>query len=147
MGLESTVLSLLGVVPVLLRPGAVTKEQIETALNCKVELPQPCSEGPALSPGMKYRHYAPATPVKVFRTWGELHSFLEGKEERKRMLLASKPLERGFPCLDFFSLEPHEFYSLLRYADASGYEEILILCDETVRKNAALMNRLLRSAE
>lgn len=146
-GLESTVVSLLGNTPVLLRPGAITQEQIEEVLRCHVELPLPRSEGPVLSPGMKYRHYAPATPVKLFRTRGELHAFLEEKEGKRRMLLAPAAFKSAFAGPDFFSLEPHEFYSLLRYADASGYEEILILCDETVQKNAALMNRLLRSAE
>ncbi len=64
VGLESTVISLVENTPVILRPGFVTKKQIENVLNTSVILASsivaPTKEGEKISsPGMKYKHYAP----------------------------------------------------------------------------------------
>jgi L-threonylcarbamoyladenylate synthase len=61
---ESTVVDCTGEVPVILRPGGVTREQLEEVVG-------EMSSDPALtdpaqapkSPGMKYRHYAPNAPL------------------------------------------------------------------------------------
>lgn len=71
VGVESTVLDITVVPPVLLRPGGVTPEALEEALGRSVvidrhvHVPAVNSEviGPVRSPGMKYRHYAPRTPI------------------------------------------------------------------------------------
>src|SRR3954447_17501552 len=64
VGLESTVLDCTTEIPVILRPGGVTKEQLEAvvgevlfdpALTNALEAPK--------APGMKYRHYAPDAPL------------------------------------------------------------------------------------
>lgn len=64
VGVESTVVDLSGPVPVLLRPGGVTLEdlervlpQVETAPELGAEIRHP------LSPGMKYTHYKPSAEV------------------------------------------------------------------------------------
>ncbi|MCD4713655.1 MAG: threonylcarbamoyl-AMP synthase [Clostridiales bacterium] len=70
VGLESTVLDVTGDVPVILRPGKITREMI-------VEIVGACEVDPALdnksehdlapkSPGMKYKHYAPDAQVSVY---------------------------------------------------------------------------------
>lgn len=68
IGLESTVLDVSGDVPVLLRPGGVTREALEAVLG-PVELDpavlEEAGHTPPRSPGMKYRHYAPACPAVV----------------------------------------------------------------------------------
>lgn len=65
IGLESTVLDLSGETPTILRPGGVTREELERELG-RVELDKallPESKSVQAvkpkSPGMKYRHYAP----------------------------------------------------------------------------------------
>ena len=67
-GVESTVLSLVGV-PTILRPGAVTKEMLAAVLGEVALAPsilQPLAAGEkAASPGMKYKHYAPNAQVLV----------------------------------------------------------------------------------
>ncbi|MDL2293427.1 threonylcarbamoyl-AMP synthase [Ruminococcaceae bacterium OttesenSCG-928-D13] len=69
VGVESTVLSLAGA-PTLLRPGFVTPAEIEAVLGVPVVLsdgilaPPPEDLKPA-SPGMKYRHYAPAAEITL----------------------------------------------------------------------------------
>ncbi|HVP44964.1 MAG TPA: L-threonylcarbamoyladenylate synthase [Bryobacteraceae bacterium] len=62
VGIESTVLSLAGSKPVLLRPGMISKEQIERVIG-KVEFAPTPSDGAHPSPGMHPRHYSPRTPL------------------------------------------------------------------------------------
>lgn len=59
VGIESTVLSLAGDCPVLLRPGIISVEQIE-ALIGKVAIAEQ-GQGPHPAPGMHPRHYSPRT--------------------------------------------------------------------------------------
>ncbi len=65
VGIESTVLSLAGPVPVLLRPGMVSREQIE-ALIGPVALAGAVSDGEAhASPGQHSKHYSPQAPLRL----------------------------------------------------------------------------------
>ena len=62
IGLESTIVDLTGDKPMILRPGYITKEMLDTVLG-QVEtdptlLDSDSKEAPK-APGMKYRHYAP----------------------------------------------------------------------------------------
>ena len=72
VGLESTVVDLTGPRPVVLRPGGVAVESLREVLG-EIEIAQAVldagAEAPreARSPGMKYRHYAPATRLVVVR--------------------------------------------------------------------------------
>ncbi|MGC9117789.1 MAG: L-threonylcarbamoyladenylate synthase [Thermoproteus sp.] len=65
-GVESTIVDVTREPPVLLRPGPFTVEELKSLLG-EVEIP-PFARGlgeadVALAPGMKYRHYAPETPL------------------------------------------------------------------------------------
>jgi len=70
VGIESTVLDITGKVPRILRPGSVTYDELKNILgnidivNTKTgnELNDKIIEKP-MSPGMKYRHYAPKVPL------------------------------------------------------------------------------------
>ncbi|QHE63926.1 threonylcarbamoyl-AMP synthase [Rossellomorea vietnamensis] len=64
VGVESTVVDCTGEFPVILRPGGITKEQLEEVVG-KVEVDPSLKEGKGApkSPGMKYTHYAPDAPV------------------------------------------------------------------------------------
>jgi L-threonylcarbamoyladenylate synthase len=62
LGLESTVLDLTGAVPALLRPGAVTREELESFLG---PLAEPGAAGAPKSPGQLESHYAPALPLRL----------------------------------------------------------------------------------
>ncbi|MGX7244768.1 L-threonylcarbamoyladenylate synthase [Enterococcus quebecensis] len=68
IGVESTVLDLTAAdgVPVILRPGAITKQQLEQVVG-KVRVDQHLvseKEAPK-APGMKYKHYSPDVPVWI----------------------------------------------------------------------------------
>ena len=65
VGLESTIVDLTGEVPMILRPGAITKEMLEEVLN-EVTVDPAVAQAKSVAdavvpkaPGMKYRHYAP----------------------------------------------------------------------------------------
>ncbi|RSD27144.1 L-threonylcarbamoyladenylate synthase [Mesobacillus subterraneus] len=63
VGLESTVVDCTGEIPAILRPGGVTKEQLEEIVGEVLVDPalKDAKQAPK-SPGMKYRHYAPNAP-------------------------------------------------------------------------------------
>lgn len=82
VGVESTVIDLTNEEgPVILRPGVITKEQIESVIGpiqSSVTTKTGEREVPK-SPGMKYRHYAPKTPVLVVE--GAVESFTKAIQE------------------------------------------------------------------
>ncbi len=61
-GVESTVLDLTVSPPAILRPGAVTKEELAEEIG---EVIYGTGVGAPKSPGMKYTHYAPNAPVFI----------------------------------------------------------------------------------
>ena len=130
IGIESTVLSLLGPRPVLLRPGILSKEMLEEVLGQHIDEPQ--KDAPILSPGMKYRHYAPK--AKVFLRFHE--------SELKGSYILSSSARPGTRLLNEKTL-----YAELRRADRCGAPAIEIDCSPDLLQNHALMNRLLRAAE
>lgn len=119
VGIESTVISLVSEEPTLLRPGSITKEALEDVLGKRVALPP--KDGPILSPGMKYRHYAPKAKV---------HLRFEKKDLQGPYL---KPNAKTL-------------YAVLRETDRKNMTEIQFYCDEETQKDLALMNRLLRAS-
>lgn len=68
-GLESTVVDLTSSVPTVLRPGAVSLNQLESVTGMSFERAYlvPSSEDLVApkAPGMKYRHYAPRAPLYI----------------------------------------------------------------------------------
>ncbi|MGZ4980050.1 MAG: L-threonylcarbamoyladenylate synthase [Methylobacter sp.] len=86
VGVESTIIDLSGSKPKLLRPGHITREDIEAVLQTELILPSiaaPTAEMPEeiRAPGMMAVHYAPTTPA--IRCPAEL------LPERIRQLLAA----------------------------------------------------------
>ncbi len=63
VGVESTVLDLSCPIPILLRPGGVSVEALETITGRLAQAPTP-GTAPA-APGMLASHYAPALPVRL----------------------------------------------------------------------------------
>ena len=93
-GVESTVVNVLHDPPVLLRPGPVGVEEIEAIIGEKIVVPE-WARGYAEqtvpeSPGMKYRHYSPVTPIILVEAYpgnreGMIRKIKEiAKEEKKR---------------------------------------------------------------
>ena len=131
LGIESTVLDLREE-PILLRPGSITREQIEAVLGSALSQH---SSGPCPSPGMRYRHYAPKAKVLLFSHLEELLHHKQLHPQTKRLVLSNQTGD--------LPLSAQTLYQNLRLADARECAEILVLCDSL---DAALMGRLTRAA-
>lgn len=71
IGIESTVLDIMAHPPTILRPGGITLEMLENSLG-KVALDPSINnymhkDLPPMSPGMKYKHYAPLAKVIIIK--------------------------------------------------------------------------------
>ncbi|MEM3852346.1 MAG: L-threonylcarbamoyladenylate synthase [Methanomassiliicoccales archaeon] len=161
-GVESTVLDVSRDPPLLLRPGAVTVEELRKYVrNLQVH---PAAHGYASaesvvpSPGMRYRHYAPVNArVILFEGEGAIEALSSAAElcRRKGVSCASVVTsEADLAGTDVFisgSAErpetiARELFLLLRKLDRAGYEYILI---EGIREEGmglAVMNRIRRAA-
>jgi len=64
VGLESTIVSCLGETPVILRPGGLSREQLEEGLGKSVEFQTGSTTDP-ISPGQLASHYAPNAAVRL----------------------------------------------------------------------------------
>ncbi len=66
VGLESTVLDVTGEIPQILRPGGITREQLEEVVG-EVSVDPGLLKGSDApkAPGMKYKHYAPKAPLTL----------------------------------------------------------------------------------
>ena len=68
IGLESTIVDLTGEIPIILRPGCITRQMLEQVVG-QVEVDETILKGTAsqipLAPGMKYRHYAPKAELII----------------------------------------------------------------------------------
>lgn len=156
-GMESTILDCSGEGTLLLRPGALSVEQIEDACRQKVLLPEgehtPC-------PGTKYRHYAPQTSVSVLPgTIDQQSQLLSG------ILATTNPEKIALLCTTDFPLpEPapghvfargtqenltdlmHDYYALLRHCDGLSLNTICVQSFEPIAQGYTLMNRIHKSA-
>lgn len=94
-GLESTVVDCTGKDPVILRPGAVTKADIDSVLKNKNTVMSDALTGGETpkAPGMKYRHYAPYAQVEIIdmpegtKITGDDAIGTDGKIENSRFTL------------------------------------------------------------
>ncbi|MEC1520614.1 L-threonylcarbamoyladenylate synthase [Neobacillus niacini] len=82
VGVESTVLDCTEDIPVILRPGGVTKEQLEAVVGeVYLDAALVNEESKPKAPGMKYQHYAPNAPLYLVNGG---QSFLQGLIEEKQ---------------------------------------------------------------
>jgi len=70
VGVESTVLSLVGEMPMILRPGGITREEIEAVIGTIDKKNFENLGSPSSSPGLLPTHYAPRTPLVLVRNIG-----------------------------------------------------------------------------
>ncbi len=146
VGLESTVLDIRSEPVVILRPGGISSKQIEDVLGIAVisEL----SEGVVRSPGTRYRHYAPKTPVHIVSDDGPL-------TKPANALVISPDAQPDLSVDGFYGyggdygLLAAELYDRFRQADLEKRAIILITPpqDRSHPMYAALVNRIRKAAE
>ena len=159
IGLESTVVSLAGEEPILLRPGAVTLRQLEDVLG-RVELSRSIFaeyDGSAASPGMKYRHYAPKAKVVLVKGYdSEVRSFIKSKirsnegcgvlcfDGEEEFFCEAVTRSYGIPS------EPrtlaHNLFDALRFFDSTPVSVIYARVADGNGIEMAVLNRLIKAA-
>ena len=149
VGIESTIIDLTSEKPTVLRPGAITLEELQElceAENYGGEL------GVALAPGMKYKHYSPKCKC-VMRDAEDL------KEEYEKaissgfspVIIATEKTLRLYPELHSLSLGENgldaakSFYLRLRQAE-NDYDYAIIERMEETGVYYSVMNRAKKSA-
>jgi L-threonylcarbamoyladenylate synthase len=136
-GIESTVVDLSGGRPALLRPGALSADEIEAVVG-PLERPTPGPGGPTPSPGMQERHYAPEGDLRIMewdplaRTAAATAAVSEVREGGRVGALLLHPLP-GVPVHHAVPMprDPHAYARLL-YATLHALDDLgctLILVD------------------
>ncbi len=155
VGVESTVVSLVGDKPRLLRPGAVTPEQLRRVLPDLViddAVLKQLKEGEkAASPGMKYKHYAPQT--KAVLVEGCSNSFVKlvnGKTDCAAICFEEEYYNVNVPKISYGSKRDENtlaqnVFSVLRDIDSLGVKEVYIHAPSKDGVGLAVYNRLIRA--
>ena len=164
VGLESTVLDLSGDRPTILRPGMITRKDLQLALGEEVLLAPHVIQGidkiyqttGAQSPGMSDCHYAPKTPLFLHAGAKQL---LESSElSREDLIIVCTAEEKNiiqqkdFSCLAL-SISgngeeiAHNLYSVLIEADKKKSRRLhLIFSQKPEGQNRAVFDRLNKAA-
>ena len=160
IGLESTIISLDGTKATLLRPGAITRDALlcvcdEVSIAPAVTETLSENERP-LSPGMKYRHYAPKAPlVLVDGDPDEVLSFFYRAQNAERCAILCYTEEasilRNERLLDVgaredLAAQAHTLFASLRKADDFDCDIIYAHLPPKDGMGLALYNRLIRAA-
>lgn len=160
-GLESTVLDLTNDTPIILRPGSITKEDLEEVIG-EVDI-DPALENKednikAKAPGMKYKHYSPNADVYIIS--GDINNVVNKVND-----MCYDNTNKGFKCAVMCMDQNKDKYTCDTIVLGENMEEIasnlfdaLISADEqkydivyteefpNYGLGKAIMNRLLKSA-
>lgn len=164
IGIESTIIDLTEKIPMILRPGYITKEMLEAVIGTVQTDPgiiAADSTKKPKAPGMKYRHYAPkanlmlidgakcAVVDKINELTDVMHS--EGKKVGIIGTDETVASYRGDMVLSIGAREDEDaiarhLYKLLREFDEADVDVIYSESFATPRIGQAIMNRLLKAA-
>lgn len=158
VGVESTVIDCTEEIPIVLRPGGVTKEEIEEVIG-EVRIDPALTDKSAApkSPGMKYRHYAPNAPFVLVNGSREFLQSLVNehhkKGERVGVLTTAESLHDYDADVVIACGERHnlatvaaQLYSTLREFNETNVDLILSETFPSTGVGHAIMNRLLKAA-
>ena len=159
VGVESTVVAVTGEHPMLLRPGYVTKEQMEEVLGEEVlvspAILEKLKDGEvARSPGMKYKHYAPKAQVTILR--GDFAKYKAYVEQHVApgvwaLCFDGEGAQLPVPFIEYGKnhdgvTQAHHLFTALRDLDKHGAEIVYARCPEQDGVSMAVYNRLIRAA-
>ena len=164
IGLESTVVKVVDEIPIILRPGKITAEDIKSVVGkCIIDntiLSKVDENQKVESPGMKYKHYAPKTDCLLVYCEDDLDQIFEinriikkyrgdvvllGLKEHSEKIVMSKERYIELGSKEDLDSVARNFYSALRKADEFNAQIVII---EGVKKEGlglAIMNRMLRT--
>ncbi|MFR7551579.1 MAG: L-threonylcarbamoyladenylate synthase [Acutalibacteraceae bacterium] len=156
VGLESTVITVVGDVPRVLRPGGVSVEQLRAVLG-RVEVDRAVLEKPAenarvASPGMKYKHYAPKAEITIVDAAFEDYArFVNAQAGAVALCFQGEELRLSVPCVPFGRAEDalsqaHDLFAALHRLDAVGAKTVYARMPRRNGVGLAVYNRLIRAA-
>ena len=164
-GLESTIVKIDGDGELtLLRPGKITVDDLLTvAETVKIAgaVTAAIGEGETvLSPGMKYRHYAPKAPLALIDGDGSAYSRFLSERDREKNIAALvysedvQTIRTAAPEVFLYDLGPRNdeaahariLFDILRDTDKHYFDEIYAPLPRQLGVGLALYNRLIRAA-
>jgi L-threonylcarbamoyladenylate synthase len=134
VGVESTIVELVGAEPVMLRPGGISVEQLERVLNARIAR----ADGPSRAPGMLPSHYAPRALVEIVEA-GAID------ERAAALRAAGKRVVTLLPGADLDD-DARRLYARLRAADDDGADVVLAVLPADEGIGAAIRDRLRKAA-
>lgn len=156
VGVESTVITLATNPPRLLRPGAVTVEELKEIfpdiIVDNAVLAEPEKGEKVSSPGMKYKHYAPKTETYLVEGSSEKFAeFVNSKENAAAVCFFEEEDKITVPKLCYGTVSDettlaHSVFSVLRRADCLGVQAIYVHAPSKSGVGLAVYNRLIRAA-
>ncbi len=160
IGLESTIVKIDGDTITLLRPGAITYDALcmicDHVIIADAVTHKLAENERPLSPGMKYRHYAPTAPLVLLDgSFEVVLAFLQKEQAEKKCAILCYDEERDrlshglvFPVGKMADLgaQAHTLFHALRDADATDAEIIYAHLPPMEGLGLALYNRMIRAA-
>jgi L-threonylcarbamoyladenylate synthase len=149
VGLESTIVDFSGSEPVILRPGAITQEQVESV--CGETLGSPDSNSTRCS-GRLESHYAPRALVEIVPPEEMYVRAAELVKQGKKVAILGQPdltLPGGTELIMLGSdstSQARMLYSALRKVDDLGCDVALACAPDPLGLGAALLDRLQKAA-
>ncbi|QSR88151.1 L-threonylcarbamoyladenylate synthase [Methylacidiphilum caldifontis] len=147
VGIESTVVSFAQNPPLLLRFGAISKEEIERKIG-PVNVPS-SDTGWNLAPGRFPKHYAPSTPLEIIHRLSDIPPH---KRQNCALLYWGEEDSQGFKIARnlspkrSFSEAAVNFFQMMRELDKSGVEKIYALLLPEKELGVAINDRLKKAA-
>lgn len=158
VGLESTVIDCTTDIPVILRPGGITQEQIEKLIE-EVTVDQALvnEEVAPKAPGMKYTHYAPDAPLYLVEGSKEKLQALinESRQQGLKVGVLTTTENEHYYDADYLyvcgtrqdlTTVAQALYDALRYFNHTDAQIIYSETFDYVNVGKAIMNRLLKAA-
>ena len=153
VGIESTIVDLTSRTPRLLRPGSITRAQIEQVLGCSVEAAALDEASAPRAPGRLARHYAPRKPLELVEPGALATRVLDLGPVPVAVLAPAPahPAERAAVVLWLVAPDAPQAYALHLYEflhamDASGAQRLLVQRPPRGEAWSALHDRLERSS-
>ena len=159
VGVESTVISVVGEKLTLFRPGHITLEDLERALGEEVEVSkailEKLPEGAVVrSPGMKYKHYAPKADVTILKgSFDAYRDYIAAHAGNGVWALCfdGEEAQLPVPAISYGKegdgiSEAHNLFTVLRELDRKGAKTVYARCPLSDGVSMAVYNRLIRAA-
>lgn len=158
IGVESTVVSFLQDTPKLLRPGAITPEDIEKTIG-KIEIDKSVfekisSNQKVLSPGTKYKHYSPKARVIMVKAPSEIFSKYVNFNYSPGVIALCLDEDISYLKVPYISYgstknsmeQAHNIFDRLRQTDELNAKLVYAHFYENDEVSIAVYNRLVRAA-